>query len=123
MPPYRYLRGYVLDPGFSLQLDTISINEVVYKVPWENTSPGPIGEYIEVIDFDPPSNCFYPPIDLNATEVLANNGLTPSEGNPKFHQQIVYAVAMKVITHFEKALGRKISWRSYFLKMNMEKHI
>lgn len=114
MPPYRYLRGYVLDPGFSLQLDTISINEVVYKVPWENTSPGPIGEYIEVIDFDPPSNCFYPPIDLNATEVLANNGLTPSEGNPKFHQQIVYAVAMKVITHFEKALGRKISWRSYF---------
>lgn len=113
-PTYRYLKGYVLDPGFSLQLDTLSINEVIYKIPWENTLPGPLGEYIEVIDFDPPSNCFYPPIDLNATDVLANRGLSPSEGNPKFHQQIIYAVSMKVISHFERALGRKIVWRTYF---------
>ena len=37
-------------------------------------------------------------------------GLAPSEGNPQFHQQFVYAVAMKTIRHFERALGRKIVW-------------
>ena len=30
----------------------------------------------------------------------------PSEGNPQFHQQMVYAVAMATIEHFERALGR-----------------
>src|SRR6185503_9639208 len=29
---------------------------------------------------------------------------------PQFHQQFVYAVAMKTIRHFERALGRKIIW-------------
>ena len=33
-------------------------------------------------------------------------GSTPSEGNPQFHQQMVYAVAMTTIHNFERALGR-----------------
>ena len=54
-PVYRYLRGYSLDPGFSTRLDTAGINEVVYRVPFEPLEPGPVGEYIEVMDFDPAS--------------------------------------------------------------------
>lgn len=109
-PVYRYLRGYALDPGFSTRLDTAVINEVVYSVPFESLEPGPIGKYIEVIDVDPPSKCWYEPVDLGAEQIASQNGLAPSEGNPQFHQQFVYAVAMKTIRHFERALGRKIIW-------------
>ena len=110
-PVYRYLRGYSLDPGFSTRLDTAGINEVLYRVPFEEVQPGPCGEYLEVVDFDPPSGCWYEPVDLSDEAVASQQGLTPSEGNPQFHQQFVYAVAMKTIRHFETALGRKIVWK------------
>ena len=109
-PVYRYLRGYALDPGFSTRLDTSGINEVVYRIPFEALEPGPSGEYVEVVDFDPASNCWYEPLDLKEERVASQQGLEPSEGNPQFHQQLVYAVAMKTIRHFERALGRKIVW-------------
>ena len=109
-PVYRYLRGYSLDPGFSTRLDTAGINEVVYRVPFEPLAPGPVGEYIEVMDFDPASGCWYEPVDLADERIASQHGLAPSEGNPQFHQQFVYAVAMKTIRHFERALGRKIVW-------------
>lgn len=112
-PVYRFLKGYTIDPGFSTRLDTMAINESVYKIKWEDLKPGPIGEYIEVIDFDPVNYCFYEPVDLDSKEILSQQGLSPSEGSPKFHQQFVYAVIMQTIENFEKALGRKIIWRSY----------
>lgn len=109
-PAYRYLRGYALDPGFSTRLDTSGMNEVVYRVPFEPIQPGPTGDYVAVIDFDPASDCWYEPLDLRDERVASQQGLAPSEGNPQFHQQLVYAVAMKTIRHFERALGRKIVW-------------
>lgn len=110
-PVSRLLRGYSLDPGFSTQLATMNVNEIIYSIRWEDLSKGPVGEYFEVIDVDPSSNCFYDPVDLNSIEVLATNGIAPSEGNPKFHQQFVYTIAMKTLDHFEHSLGRKILWR------------
>jgi hypothetical protein len=109
-PAYRQLRGYGIDPGFSTRLDTASVNEVVYRIPFEELKPGPVGEYIEVIDFDPASGCWYEPVDLSDERVASQYGLSPSEGNPQFHQQFVYAVGMKTIRHFERALGRTIVW-------------
>ena len=109
-PVYRYLRGYSLDPGFSTRLDTAGINELIYRVPFEPLEPGPIGEYVEVIDVDPASGCWYEPVDLSDEQIASQHGLRPSEGNPQFHQQFVYAVAMKTIQQFERALGRKIVW-------------
>ncbi|MEN9933586.1 MAG: hypothetical protein RLZZ387_165 [Chloroflexota bacterium] len=112
-PAYRYLRGYAFDPSLSSQIDTIDINEAMFKVPWEHDlKPGPVGEYLEVVDYDPSSQCFYEPVDLNAPEVLAQNGLPLSESSPQFHQQYVYAVAMTTIKNFEQALGRRAAWRS-----------
>jgi len=109
-PAYRHLRGYSLDPGFSTRLDTAGINEVVYRVPFESVMPGPVGEYVEVMDFDPATHTWYEPVDLSHEHIASQNGLAPSEGNPQFHQQFVYAVAMKTIRHFERALGRRIVW-------------
>ena len=117
----RLLKGYSLDPGFSTRLDTAGINEIIYQLKWEDVTNGPCGSYFEVIDYDPASNCFYDPVDLNSEEVLAQNGLSPSEGNPKFHQQFVYTIAMKTLAHFEHSLGRKIIWSPRIIKKESSK--
>jgi hypothetical protein len=109
-PTTRRLRGYAFDPSLSVQLETMLVNEVTFKVPWEELSYGPIGEYLEVVDYDPSSASFYAPVNLNDSLVLAQDGLPPSEGNPHFHQQMVYAVGMTTIRNFERGLGRVALW-------------
>ena len=94
-----------------MSLDTAVINEVTLKVPWEeDLAPGPVGEYVEVVDVDPPSRACYPPVDLSDPTILAQDGLSPSEGSPGFHQQMVYGVTMTTIRNFEDALGRRVLW-------------
>lgn len=109
-PPFRRIRTCAVDPSFSTHLDTASINEVVLKVRWEKLDPGPTGEYLKVVDEDA-ANTKYPPVDLNDPRLLAQDGCPTGEGNPAFHQQMVYAVATKTIEHFERALGRPVLWR------------
>ncbi len=123
-PTFRRLRCYAVDPSFSTQLETAGINEVVLKVRWEELNsqefidssedpktPGLTGEYVKVVDTDA-SGTTYDPVDLNEPKLLAQDGWAPAEGNPQFHQQMVYAVAMKTIEHFERALGRRVLWRA-----------
>ena len=109
-PLYRRLRVFAFDPLFSTQLDTVGINRLTLPVLWEEAlAPGPVGEYLEVIDEDPVKDRDER-IDLNHPHLLATDGLAPSEANPKFHRQMVYAVAMTTIRHFEQALGRRAIW-------------
>ena len=110
-PAFRCLRAYSIDPSLTLQLETAPISEVTFKIPWEELSPGPVGEYLEVIDVDPASGCYYEPVQLDDPKLLAQDGLAPSEGTPQFHQQMVYAVASLTIRNFERALGRRSLWR------------
>jgi hypothetical protein len=100
-----------MDPLYSTKFETWAVNEATLSIPWESRlEPGPIGEYIEVVDYDPASKCFYQPVDLNVQGLLAQDGLSPSDGNPQFHQQMVYAVVMLTIRNFEKSLGRCMLW-------------
>ncbi|MCC2669404.1 MAG: hypothetical protein K0Q72_1875, partial [Armatimonadetes bacterium] len=138
-PPFRRLRVYALDPSLDTRLETAIINQTTLKIPWEaaasqgdcaagslaepepvttgaHLEPGPVGEYVEVVDYDPASRCFYEPVDLNEPNLLAQDGLEPSEGNPQFHQQMVYAVSMLTIRHFERALGRPAIWATHRYK-------
>jgi hypothetical protein len=115
--PTRRLRVYALDPSMTQRLDFVAVNRTTLCVPWDDQPetkeplrPGPIGEYLEVVDVDPASDRVYDPVDLNNPTLLAQDGWAPSEGNPEFHQQMVYAVGMTTIGHFEKALGRKALW-------------
>src|SRR4051794_36243742 len=96
-PTMRRLRGYSFDPSVSAKLETAFINERIYTVPWEELTPGPVGEYVEVIDVDPASGAYYEPVDLESHHLLAQDGLPASALNPKFHQQMVYAVVMTTI--------------------------
>lgn len=108
--PFRRLRIYAFDPSASLDLQLAVVNEATVQLDGEMLAPGPIGEYVAVVDVDPSSGGFYAPIDLDEPALLVQNGTAPSEGNPKFHQQMVYAVAMTTIRNFERALGRKVLW-------------
>jgi hypothetical protein len=115
-PLSRRLRVYAYDPSLAQRLKTIAIQEIIIPVRWEfdrhvgKLPPGPVGEYIEVVDVDPASGVVYPPVDLDNPALLAQDGLPLSEGNPQFHQQMVYAVAMATIEQFERALGRVCLW-------------
>ncbi|HUE86530.1 MAG TPA: S8 family serine peptidase [Vicinamibacterales bacterium] len=109
-PSHRRLRVYAVDPNFSTRLATASMNEVTLKVPWDPAYKNGAGEYLKFDDVDPTGKR-YQPVDLNAPSLLAQDGWAPAEGNAQFHQQMVYAVAMKTIAHFEKALGRPVLWR------------
>ena len=110
-PPFRKLRGYSVDPSLSTDLSSVAFSDVTYQLPWEKLKPGPIGEYLEVVDVDPSSGCYYEPVDLNDPALLAQDGLPPSESTPQFHQQMVYAVCTLTINNFERALGRRALWR------------
>ena len=106
-PPCRKLRGYVFDPSVSTQLQYVALSETTYSIPWEGAEelkPGPVGEYLEVLDPDETG------VDLNSPHLLAQDGLEPSESSPQFRQQMVYAVGMQTISVFEAALGRLSQW-------------
>lgn len=114
-PPFRRLRIFSLDPSAALELETAGISRTTVPVRWEKLqaddgTPGPVGEYIEVVDVDPASRSVYDPVNLDDPHLLAQDGLAPSTGNPQFHQQMTYAVAMTTIANFEQALGRPILW-------------
>lgn len=114
-PAMRRLRVYAFDPQASTRMDTAGVNVATIKLPWERAyeealQPGPVNDYLEVIDVDPVSGQFYEAVDLDNPYLLAQDGLAPSEGDPRFHQQMVFAVAMKTIRTFERALGRRVFW-------------
>lgn len=116
-PSSRKLRVFAYDPSPQTDPQLFGINEAVVSVPWEtDLSEGPIGEYLEVIDVDPASQCCYAPVNLNHPHLLATDGHSPSEANPQFHQQMVYAVAMRTIARFERALGRKALWAPRYFR-------
>ncbi len=106
-PLHRPLKVYAFDPSHGRNLG----NYMTVNVRNEKLEPGPVGDYLEVIDYDASNGCYYLPIDLNAEAVMLGGGLEPSESDPRFHQQMVYAVASETIRRFEFALGRKIKWQ------------
>lgn len=105
-PTSRPLKVYAFDPSRGRTLG----NYMTVNVPFEKLENGLSGKYLEVIDYDAGNNCYYQPVELNNPSVLMQGGLEPSESDPRFHQQMVYAVASKTINVFEFALGRKIKW-------------
>lgn len=106
LPPHRTLKVYAFDPTRGHALG----NHMTINVRYEDLQPGPVGKYLAVIDYDASNGCYYQSVDLDDRNVLLRNGLDPSESDPLFHQQMVYAVASETIRRFEYALGRSIKW-------------
>jgi hypothetical protein len=106
-PSERPLKVYAFDPGAGHLVG----NYMTMSVRYEPLEPGPIGKRFAVIDYDGTHKTFYQPIDLNDPRLMVGGGLAPSETDPRFHQQMVYAVASETLQRFEYALGRRIHWR------------
>ena len=106
-PDTRPLKCYAFDPSHGKFFG----NEMTLGVKYEKLLPGPVGDRVAVIDYDGANKKFYKPVDLDAPSVLIRSGLSPTESDPRFHQQMVYAVASETIQNFEAALGRRIRWR------------
>jgi len=112
-PDRRPLKIFAFDPLFGNTAGNIA----VVDIPNEKLGLGPAGERIKVIDYDGSYGRFYAPVNLDEGSILMRNGLDPSESDPRFHQQMVYAVAMRVLENFERNLGRHVSFRGRELKI------
>ncbi len=106
-PARRPLRIFASDP----MLARTPGNRIAIEIANEPLEPGPAGSRFEIIDYDGVQDCFYPPVDLNDPDILMQSGLEPTESDPRFHQQMVYAVAMRTLENFERALGRRLEFR------------
>lgn len=103
----RKLRVFGFDPMTS----RVNGSVLTLDVPWEPLDPGPVGQLVQVCDILPDNN-WVSPVDLDDLAIVHRDGLTPSESDPRSHQQGVYAIASAVIERFEKFLGRRFRWRS-----------
>lgn len=109
----RRLRVFAFDPTTARAYENRDFRHVTITLPPDldpDLGTGPTGDYIEVIDYDPASRCFYRPFDPDKLATYEDGGLPPSAENPLFHQQMVYAVAMNTVSLFEEALGRHLQW-------------
>jgi hypothetical protein len=105
---FRPLRVFAFDPSRGSRLG----NVMTIRVPYEPLSRGPIGERVAVIDYDGSRDRFYPPVDLDHPLIFQENGLEPRDSDPRFHQQMVYAVVSQTLRTFDRALGRQVRFRA-----------
>jgi hypothetical protein len=105
-PARRRLKIFAFDP----MLGRTARNRITVDIPNdEQLAPGPRDSRIAVIDYDPMKKVYYPPVDLDRHALT--DGIDPTEADPRFHQQMVYAVARRVLENFDIALGRRFRFR------------
>ena len=105
-PLYRRLRIYTVDPALPRLEGAVATIHVAF----EPLAPGPVGQLFEVDPRDAGQGTTYRVADLDDLDVLLADGYTPSPSDPRFHQQMVYAVCSNVYSAFRTALGRNVSW-------------
>ena len=111
-PLSRPLKAYAFDPSQGRLLG----NEMSLAVRYQELDPGPVvrdhraWDGVAVVDYDGANKAYYRPVNLDDRRVLIRGGLDPVESDPRFHQQMVYAVVTETVQHFEAALGRRIHW-------------
>ena len=104
-PVYRPLKIFTLDPSISRLDGAIA----TLQVPYEPLQPGPRGSVFEVDNDDGYQQ--NQRVDLDDPLIVMSSGLDPTPSDPRFHQQMVYAVASSVHAVFRTALGRQITWK------------
>lgn len=105
-PLYRPLRIFAIDPATSRLEGSIA----VVNVPYEPLEPGPEGRLFKVDNYDGAQQVRYRRVDLDDKALLMKHGQDPTPSDPRFHQQMVYAVCSNVYSTFRNALGRQIAW-------------
>jgi hypothetical protein len=109
-PERRPLRIFAFDPMLSRAGDHRVTVEIPYR-PLERGERFFRDDRLEVVDYDASTGRYFRAVDLNNEEIAMTQGLEPLEDDPQFHQQMVYAVASKVLENFDKALGRRFRFK------------
>lgn len=109
MAKTRRLTIFAQDPSVKDAAGGILKTQI--DIPYERLGPGPRGYRVHVVDYDSTQRALYKPCKLgnvgNPFEGVADSRLLK---DPAFHAQNVYAIVMRLLARFEKALGRRISW-------------
>lgn len=112
----RCFRVVAQDPGVRRGNTIVTAD---FRLPYEEVEPGPMGHRLHVVDYDATTRTFYKPA------TLAPDGEAPRVttgvilGDPAFHAQSVFGLAMRTLARFEFALGRRVEWgfRAHQLKL------
>ncbi|QWG16711.1 hypothetical protein KMZ68_17125 [Bradyrhizobium sediminis] len=123
LPTTQRLTIIAQDPSVRLN-GRILTTEI--EIPAEEILAGPCGYRVHVVDYDSTSNVLYQPASYQLldsgsykdpfkrsrpakTAAQHNDALV---GDPRFHSQNAYAIAMRILARFEFALGRRTPWGS-----------
>ncbi|MFC0342527.1 hypothetical protein [Paracoccus niistensis] len=104
-PVYRPLKIFAADPSVSRLAGGIAATKVQY----EPLRRGFRGKVLEVSASSLDGRT-WPEAEPDHPHVLLRGGYDPSLSDPRFHQQMVYAVAMTTYDNFKVALGRNPTW-------------
>ncbi|ULA70029.1 MAG: hypothetical protein LZF62_480227 [Nitrospira sp.] len=109
-PERRPLRIFAFDPMLSRAGDHRVTIEIPYR-PIYREERMFRDDRLEVVDYDAATEKYFAAVDLNNQMIAMTQGLEPLEHDPQFHQQMVYAVASKVLENFDRALGRRLRFK------------
>ncbi len=104
-PTCKY-RIVALDP--SVRGSDNKILTAVIEIPNEQLAPGPRGYRVQVVDYDASNQILYEPAPYRESD----NRKVPAhpEKDRAFHARNTYAIVMRVLARFERALGRRVGW-------------
>lgn len=124
LPPSAHFRRLTIlaqDPQVRLSNGSLAFAEV--DVPAENLAAGPMGYRVKVVDYDATSERLYKalasyqaPDGALIDPFRRRDGETSGQfenrllSDPNFHAQNVYAIVLRTLARFERALGRRVAW-------------
>jgi hypothetical protein len=80
------------------------------EVPAEALSPGPSGARAQTIDYDSTTRTLYQPDLEPQRDPFADAADRTLLADPHFHARNAFAIAMRTLGRFERALGRHVEW-------------
>jgi hypothetical protein len=136
LPSTRPLTIVAKDPGLRHGQDGTLVFARV-DVPAEILGPGPTGYRIKVVDYNASERRAYAsrtsyqdakgglrdPFAPGPSETLADKDYQARVlADPNFHAQNCYAIAMRTLGLFERALGRRIGWSFWGHQLHIAPH-
>ena len=123
--PFRPLTIIAKDPGLRIGGKNGPMAFAQVDVAAEKLAKGPIGYRIKVVDYNATDRVTYQDMqDYEDAQKQPVDPFAPREGetwmspayqarligDPNFHAQNAYAIAMRTLWQFEHALGRRVRW-------------
>lgn len=135
LQPVRKLTIIAKDPGLRLGASGSMVFAQV-DVPAEILGPGPTGYRIKVVDYNATERRAYAARKVYQDGDTLLDPFAPGPGEtlfdipyqarliaePNFHAQNCYAIAMRTLGLFERALGRRVSWSSDGHQLHIAPH-